>query len=104
MLASAYVKEARLRAGLTQAELARRAGTSQPTLARYERGAVVPSIATLERLLAACGLELSVRLVDIDPSYDENIDSFLKLSPEARLQSAVNMAEFTLELRRGTRA
>lgn len=74
MLVSAYVKEARLRAGLSQAELARRAGTSQPTVARYENGRVVPSIATLERLLDACGLELSVRLVAKDPSCDENID------------------------------
>lgn len=43
----------RQRAGLTQSELARRAGTSQPTLARYESGELVPRFETLTRLAAA---------------------------------------------------
>jgi uncharacterized protein len=49
------IRHARLDAGLTQAELAERAGTSQPAIARYERGSVAPSMSTFERLLAACG-------------------------------------------------
>ncbi len=52
------LKEARDRAGLTQRELARRAGTSQAMVARIERGQQSPSVATLERLVRACGLEL----------------------------------------------
>ncbi len=43
----------RQRAGLTQSEVARRAGTSQPTLARYEAGELVPRLDTLSRLVAA---------------------------------------------------
>ncbi len=43
----------RQRAGFTQNELARRAGTSQPTLARYESGELVPRLETLSRLAAA---------------------------------------------------
>src|SRR4249919_770683 len=54
------LKEARDRAGLTQRELARRAGTSQAMVARIERGQQSPSVATLERLVRACGLELRV--------------------------------------------
>ena len=54
------LKEARNRAGLTQRELARRAGTSQAMVARIERGQQSPSVATLERLVRACGLELRV--------------------------------------------
>jgi transcriptional regulator with XRE-family HTH domain len=54
------LKEARDRAGLTQRELARRAGTSQAMVARIERGQQSPSVATLERLIRACGLELRV--------------------------------------------
>lgn len=50
------IREARATAGLTQAELAARAGTSQPTIAAYERGTKVPSAATLERLLATAGM------------------------------------------------
>ena len=38
-------------AGLSRRELARRAGTSAATLAKYERGEVSPSSATLERIL-----------------------------------------------------
>jgi hypothetical protein len=49
------IRAARRRARLSQAELASRAKTSQPAIARYESRAATPSIATLERILAACG-------------------------------------------------
>ncbi|HEV7162207.1 MAG TPA: nucleotidyltransferase domain-containing protein [Solirubrobacteraceae bacterium] len=60
---AAFVYQARTRAGLTQAALAKKAGTSQPALARYETGAAMPALPTLERLLRGCGqqLELDVR-------------------------------------------
>lgn len=48
------LRAARTRAGLSQADLANRAGTSQPAVSRYEHGAVTPSAATFERLLDAC--------------------------------------------------
>lgn len=57
-LSSKLIKEARTAAGLTQAELARRAGTSQPTVAAYESGEKVPTVGTLERLLNAAGVGL----------------------------------------------
>lgn len=44
--------------GLTQSDLARRAGTSQPTIAAYEAGTKSPTLRTLERLAASVGLEL----------------------------------------------
>jgi uncharacterized protein len=47
--------DARRSAGLTQAELARRAGTSQPAVARYEQGVALPTLPTLRRLLIASG-------------------------------------------------
>jgi len=100
MRAAIFIREARLRGGLSQSELARRAGTSQPTVARYESGDVVPSITTLERLIHACGLALSVRLVARDPSYDDNIDSFRALSPQARIESVLNTAALGRELAR----
>jgi uncharacterized protein len=55
------IRHARARAGLTQVELADRAGTSQPALARYETGAALPTLPTLERLLRACGAQLQLR-------------------------------------------
>lgn len=55
------LRTARTRAGLSQAALAKRAHTSQPAIARYEAGTTAPSIATLERLLAATGSTLELR-------------------------------------------
>jgi uncharacterized protein len=57
------LRTARETAGLTQAELARRAGTSQPAVARYESGASSPSVTTLQRLLRACGHTTEVRVL-----------------------------------------
>lgn len=54
------LREARRRAGLTQAALAQRAGTSQATVSAYERGSKEPSVETLDRLLAAAGARLVV--------------------------------------------
>jgi predicted transcriptional regulator len=45
------LQELRLKAGLTQAELALRVGISQSLIARIERGQVNPSVATLRRIL-----------------------------------------------------
>ena len=52
--------EARRTAGLTQAELARRAGTSQAMVARYETGVASPTVRTLRRLLRAAGRDLEL--------------------------------------------
>lgn len=49
------LQDARHSADLTQAEVARRAGTSQPAVARYEQGVALPTLPTLRRLLVACG-------------------------------------------------
>jgi uncharacterized protein len=55
------IRQARLEADLSQVDLAARAGTSQPALARYETGASLPTLPTLERLLAACGRRLEIQ-------------------------------------------
>ncbi len=59
-LASA-VMEVRNRAGLTQEDLARKMGTTQPVIARLESGRVRPSMRTLERLAEATGSRLLIR-------------------------------------------
>jgi transcriptional regulator with XRE-family HTH domain len=60
MDASIALRLARTRAGLTQAQLAHRAGTSQATVSAYEHGRKEPSAETLGRLLAASGSRLAV--------------------------------------------
>ena len=60
VLASAVI-DARNRAGLTQQELARKMGTTQPVVARLESGRTRPSMRTLERLAEATGSRLLIR-------------------------------------------
>ena len=66
MLSGDLLREARRRAGLTQAELARRSGAGRSLISRYERGEVEPGLEALRRLIRACGLDLSFRLVNAD--------------------------------------
>jgi predicted nucleotidyltransferase/DNA-binding XRE family transcriptional regulator len=58
---SQTIRQTRLDANLSQVDLAARAGTSQSALARYEAGAALPTLPTLERLLAACGRRLEIQ-------------------------------------------
>ena len=67
MQSAALLRDARRRRGLSQAELARRAGTSQPVISAYGRGHRDPSTETLRRLLAAAGERLELRLAPTPP-------------------------------------
>src|SRR5438552_18476174 len=60
MDAARLLRVARAHAGLTQRELAARAGVPQPTIAAIETGAQDPRYRTLERLIRASGQELEV--------------------------------------------
>jgi transcriptional regulator with XRE-family HTH domain len=70
----ALVRTARRRRGLSQAELARRAGTSQPVISAYEHGRRDPSVTTLRRLIEATGERLSISShppkSDLEPPTD----------------------------------
>jgi len=54
---------ARGRAGLSQAEVARKMGTTQSTVARLESGGRLPAMSSLQRYADAVGYRLEVRLV-----------------------------------------
>jgi transcriptional regulator with XRE-family HTH domain len=56
------ILKARVSAGLTQRELAARIGSSQPTVARWESGAQLPSVRSLTRIAEATGFHLTVGL------------------------------------------
>ena len=62
------IHEARRRAGLTQSELAARAGTSQPGIARWESGRTAVSLDDVLRLVRLCGFDLEIMLVSRDQS------------------------------------
>lgn len=59
----ALIRQARLRAGLAQTELARRAGVAQPVISAYESGRREPGLRILAKLVEATGHHLSVDLV-----------------------------------------
>jgi transcriptional regulator with XRE-family HTH domain len=83
---AALLREARLRAGLSQLELAERSGKGRVQIGRWEAGAVAPSLDTLLELIHACGLDLPLTLVDLPPAVDdEPLTGLQRLSPERRL-------------------
>jgi len=109
-IAAELIREARLMAGLTMTELAERAGTSKPTLSRYENGLVDPGAETLNRLLRACGHELRSQPVGLPSSLAEIADRFKGRSePTAEdvtrvrdgreLRTASDLQAFAAELR-----
>lgn len=104
MISGDLLREARLRAGLTQRELARRSRTSQPAVARWESGEVVPSFERLRELVRACGLELTVGLATYDDSYDEWIVEALALTPRERVRVAEEREEVYESMRRAAGA
>jgi ribosome-binding protein aMBF1 (putative translation factor) len=65
IMVGSAVRAARRRAGMSQVELARRAGTSQPSIARLERGLVSPTVISLDRIARALGAEL---VIDFEPA------------------------------------
>src|ERR1700730_4088656 len=63
------IREPRRLGGLTQADLARRLGTTQSAVSNWERGRDTPRVDTLARILDACGFEADMtfrRLDDVD--------------------------------------
>ena len=59
---AALLREARTRANLSQNDVARRAHVAQSVVSAYESGRREPAFATLERLIAATGHRLDVRV------------------------------------------
>ena len=62
---ASLIKAVRRRRGLTQAQLAEQAGTSQPVVSAYEHGRRDPTYRTLRKLVEAAGEQL---VVDASPA------------------------------------
>ena len=85
MRSAALIREARLRAGLTQYELAERSGRERSVIARWEQGTVTPSLESLLELIRACGFDLPLELVPYERRATERLSRNALLSPERRL-------------------
>ena len=87
------IREARLRAGLSQGDLGSRVGRDRAQIARWERHGVSPSFDTLIALIRACGFDLSFELKTLDTSNDAALEATLLLSPQERFQRMLSQLE-----------
>jgi transcriptional regulator with XRE-family HTH domain len=71
------LRAARERAALTQGDLASAAGTSRSAVTAYERGHMSPTVRTLDRLLAGCGLQARVTLEPLLADLDLRVDALV---------------------------
>ena len=94
MVSGDLIKEARLRAGLTQSELGARLGKSQSVIARWERDDVSPSLETVRGVVRACGLDLTFFMSKIDDSNVTIIDQNLRMTPAQRFADLIVRIQF----------
>lgn len=89
----------RERHGLTQAQLAYRAGTSQQAISAIEMGRVSPSVGLLDRLAAACGERLEISSVAREVPFDPQQLATEQADPVAvRAERALSWNRFAGEL------
>jgi transcriptional regulator with XRE-family HTH domain len=94
------LRATRRRHGLSQAQLAARARTSQAAVSRIERGLVSPSVATLAQLLDLMGEELVLAAERIDYGHDRTLlRENLARTPTERLDRGVGLANFVVRNR-----
>ncbi len=98
------VREARKRAGLTQRELAEKAGTTQSAIARLESGRTRPAFDDVLRLVRLCGLDLDIMLVERDTADWMQAREALKVPDADRLERSVRFARRVRRLQEEGRA
>lgn len=88
MTAAQVIREARLRAGLTQAELAERLGRERAQVARWEIGAQEPSFANLRSVVEACGFAFRIDAEREErPELDAELIVSVPQAPQQRVQA-----------------
>jgi transcriptional regulator with XRE-family HTH domain len=96
MTAGKMIREARKVAGLSQQELAERAGVPRQSIARWEQGGVEPGFDTVRRLLRSCGYDLSVVPHEPDASVDVRLGGKHELTPHERVLALLNNPDSAL--------
>jgi transcriptional regulator with XRE-family HTH domain len=94
MISGDLIKEARLRAGITQVELGLLTGNAQSVIARWERNEVSPSLETVREVIRACGLELTFFMSKFDDSNTAIIDDNLRMTVSERFESLMERVRF----------
>lgn len=87
MTSGELIRSARLRAGLSQGELAERLDLPVSSIGRWETDTVEPGYSTLRRILQACGFDLPAVLEPYEPDreLDARIEQVRQLTPQERL-------------------
>jgi transcriptional regulator with XRE-family HTH domain len=92
MTSGDLIRSARLRAELSQEQLAERLGLARSSIARWETDTVEPGFSTLRRVLQACGFDLSLALIPFErnSARDARIQEVSRLTPQERLRAMVD--------------
>ena len=95
MTAGQIIREARLKAGLTQSELATRLGRERAQVARWEIGGQEPSFANLRSAVEACGFELQIVVAERAPTLelDAELERSVPQAPQQRVQALLDELE-----------
>ena len=100
--AAGLVRTARAKANMTQTELGNAAGIKQQAVSAYETGRIEPTLPTLQRLVAAAGFELRVRLEPLN-DHDASVTELLESLPrhvQAQIEQEQRERVETARLRR----
>jgi transcriptional regulator with XRE-family HTH domain len=89
------IREARLKAGLTQSQLAERLGRERAQIARWEIGGQEPSFENVVAVIEACGYALTVTIADRadDPALDAELTTSILQAPQQRVHALLERRE-----------
>ena len=95
MTGAQIIREARLKAGLTQTELAERLRRDRAQVARWEIGGQEPSFENVRALVEACGfvLKLEIAAREEDPALDARLETSLLEAPQQRVQALLDQLQ-----------
>ncbi|MGH2450355.1 MAG: helix-turn-helix domain-containing protein [Candidatus Limnocylindria bacterium] len=99
MGAAELIRRSRIEHGLSQAQLAVRAGTTQTAISRLERGQRSPTVETLRRLMAVMGEDLTLTSRPLEGTHDPaHLRAERNLSPAERLARALDWMRLNAQL------
>jgi transcriptional regulator with XRE-family HTH domain len=89
MTGAQIIREARVKAGLTQTALAERLGRDRAQVARWETGGQEPSFENMRAVVEACGFSLRIEIAEREetPAVDAELEASLPEAPQQRVQA-----------------
>lgn len=99
MDAGELLRQRRLAHGVSQAQLAVRAGTRQSTISRIERGREIPTVTRLDQVLLALGEQLRLEVAPLDPHRSvADVAADRRKAMGERLEDGFALAAFASQL------